>query len=658
MVIRTAQCAALITVVCSAVNGASVYAQVNPGANPLDVAGLAHAGFEDYRTSAGRMVDGELHVMLDAHAAAWQPWGQDGPTVRAHVFAADGAPARTPGPLIRVRVGTPVRVTLRNRFDEPVIVRGLRDRGALAASGPPPSALLGDSVIVGPGETAEVRFTPRVPGTFFYLGRTFAPGDNLLVPTVFPVRSGDRSMFGVLIVDPALDAPLPDERILLITHWADPRLPHTFLPATRFFVNGRSWPHTERLVYEQHDTIRWRVINVTGREHPMHLHGAYFHVDARGDQLREQVFAPAQRRLAVTETLAVTQTMRISWVPHAPGNWIFHCHFMRHMSWLQTSPVEGEAPAHAHDAPDVDRMGGLVIGVHVRPAPEYVASNAPARRRLDLHITRKPGVFGDAAGYGFVLQDGAVPAADSVHFPGSPIVLRRGEPSEIVVRNRADVGLGVHWHGLELESRGDGVPGWSGIGEQVVPSIAPGDSLLVRITPPRAGTFMYHAHSEPGHQLAQGLYGVFLVVDEDPDVPRPDERLFLLGSLGTGEDAPPAVNGLRVPPPIELEAGTSYRLRFMHISPDDDKRVSLMMNGAPVTWQFVAKDGADLPAAQVRVLPADLRIRVGETYDYVWTPDTAGEGVLRVLTTFDAGVGGFPRDAPPPHTLEIPVRVH
>jgi hypothetical protein len=91
------------------------------------------------------------------------------------------------------------------------------------------------------------------------------------------------------------------------------------------------------------------------------------------------------------------------------------------------------------------------------------------------------------------------------------------------------------------------------------------------------------------------------------------DRIFLLGSLGAGEDPPAAVNGRLEPEPIELRAGEAYRLRFMHISPDDDKQVELLADEEPVTWQFIAKDGADLPPHQVRTRPADLRIHVGET---------------------------------------------
>jgi FtsP/CotA-like multicopper oxidase with cupredoxin domain len=423
-------------------------------------------------------------------------------------------------------------------------------------------------------------------------------------------------------------------------------------------INGRSWPHTERLAYTQGDTVRWRVVNLTGREHPMHLHGFYFRVDARGDPNGEVAYGEGERRLAVTETLLPAETMRLTWVPTEPGNWIFHCHFMRHMSWLQTAAVDGIPGDHPPPgATGEDLMGGLVMGITVRPRPGHTPAAAEARRRLDLHIGVRPQVFDDAPGYGFVLQQGAAPPApDSVRFPGSPLILTRDEPAEIVVHNHADVALGVHWHGLELESWADGVPGWSGYPDAVRSAIDPQSSFAVRMTPPRAGTFMYHVHSEPGHQLSQGLYGAFVVLEPGQRWDPESDRLFLLGSLGDGIDPPPAVNGQREPDPLELRSGATYRLRFMHISPDDDKRVRLLAGDEPVTWRHVAKDGADLPASRIRDVPAELRIHVGETYDFLWTPDP-GEYTLRIVTTFDRGAPAFPREAPAPMTQDVILRV-
>jgi hypothetical protein len=55
----------------------------------------------------GRMDDGILRVTLEARAAEWRPWGEDGPRILAHVFSVDGAPPRVSGPLLRVTAGTP-----------------------------------------------------------------------------------------------------------------------------------------------------------------------------------------------------------------------------------------------------------------------------------------------------------------------------------------------------------------------------------------------------------------------------------------------------------------------------------------------------------------------------------------------------------------------
>ncbi len=172
---------------------------------------------------------------------------------------------------------------------------------------------------------------PRVPGPLI----RFTAG----------AAEADRGLRGLIIVDEPGEIIYPEERFFLLTHWADPDYPATYLPATRFFINGRSWPHTQRLNYAQGDTVRWRVVNFTGRNHPMHLHGFYYNVDAKGNLNADRVCEPEERRLVVTEMLASIETLRMSWVADKPGNWVYHCHFMRHMSWIQTAPINGPPPA-------------------------------------------------------------------------------------------------------------------------------------------------------------------------------------------------------------------------------------------------------------------------------------------------------------------------
>jgi FtsP/CotA-like multicopper oxidase with cupredoxin domain len=95
---------------------------------------------------------------------------------------------------------------------------------------------------------------------------------------------------------------------------------------------------------------------------------------------------------------------------------------------------------------------------------------------------------------------------------GPPIVLTRGQPVEIEVVNRLKDPTAIHWHGIELESYYDGVPGWSGAGTKITPPIAPGTSCVARMTPPSAGTFIYHTHWHDQFQLINGIYGQLIVL--------------------------------------------------------------------------------------------------------------------------------------------------
>jgi FtsP/CotA-like multicopper oxidase with cupredoxin domain len=124
---------AVLAVVLSAAaaSASALEAQVrSAGGQPLDVAGLEVAGYEDYRVPVGRTEDGVAIVRLEARVAAWHPWGTDAQGLRSHVFAVPGEPAAVPGPMIRVAAGTPVRVSIRNTFPDTLLVRGLVDRGS------------------------------------------------------------------------------------------------------------------------------------------------------------------------------------------------------------------------------------------------------------------------------------------------------------------------------------------------------------------------------------------------------------------------------------------------------------------------------------------------------------------------------------------------
>ena len=208
-----------------------------------------------------------------------------------------------------------------------------------------------------------------------------------------------------------------------------------------------------------------------------------------------------------------------------------------------------------------------------------------------------------------------------VSCPGPAIVLTRGEPVAIRVTNQLSEPTAVHWHGIELESYYDGVPGWTGDLDHVTPMIQPGKSFDVFFSPPRAGTFIYHTHMKDLSQLSSGLYGPIIVLPPGETFHPETERIFIIPRNGMRRDGELLLNGATKPQPQQWHVGLQYRLRFINISANNTVNVTLTQDGTPVSWSSLAKDGADLPAAQALTGPASFSISPGETYDFQVRPE-------------------------------------
>ena len=585
----------------------------------------------DNRTPAGTLKNGVLTLRLELQHARWYPEGETGCGIGMYAFGEEGKAAQTPAPLIRVPVGAELRVSVRNNIDLPIQLRGLQDRARDGAVDVEP-------VEIAAGATREFVFRATTPGTFYY----YATGVLATNPRFVPAAQFSQAV-GALVVD-APGIPLRD-RVFVMTRWRGPPNSAARRRAWELTAfNGRSWPHTERISATVGDTLRWRVIAANNDGHMMHLHGFYFHVESRGHVNVDSVFASAEQPLRVTEGLAPGGTMAIRWIPERAGNWIFHCHLMRHMSAAQRidrmvdTTLHGN-PAGAHASHALHQMAGLVLGINVQPAAATRATSAaPAPRALRLFANQRERVFGAHPGYGFVLQEGQQPPArDSVRLPGAPLILTRGERVQITVFNRLNHSLAVHWHGIEVDSYVDGVAGWSGAPGRIAPPIAAGDSFVVGFTPPRAGTFIYHVHNEAAEELPSGLYGALIVLEPGAHFDPAIDRLFIISEPGPGNPPigqmpfPPFINGSATPPTMELVAGRTYRLRFIIISADDAYRIELRQGDVVEQWRKVAHDGADIPVGSTRLVPALVRgVGTGSTFDFAFTPASPGDLTLEV----------------------------
>jgi manganese oxidase len=585
---------------------------VTPEATPIEP--------NDNTRPAGQLRDGVLTVRIEARSGLWRPQADDGDGVVVHAFAEGGASLRNPGPLIRVRAGTRVEARVRNGLADTLVAYGLHTRPGTGA----------EHVVVAPGATAAVTFDAGAPGTYYYWGNT--TGADM------ETRLGvDSQLHGAFIVDPAT-GPMPDDRIFVMGNWfqpADESGPEPHEERDIMTINGKSWPHTERIHLTVGDSVRWRWLNPTPNSHPMHLHGFYFRVDSRGGWAADTTYAPAQRRLVVTELMLPGGTVDTRWVPEREGNWLFHCHFAFHMSdelylaSTATGAGKGEAVAasgHGADHPATNQgmdhgMAGLVLGIHVSPNPELSTEPEPTGplRRIRLLAQQRSDPSHARHHVGYVVAEGDTePSADSIQVPGPLLVLQRGQPVAITVVNRLDEPTAVHWHGIELESFPDGVPGWSGTPGRIMPPIAPGDSFIAEFVPPRAGTFMYHSHFAELYQILGGLFGPLVVLEPGEEFDPERDHIFTMGVAGAefpGAAQLGTINGSRTPPDLHLTAGTPYRFRFINIG-DFRTFASLLDGGRFVPARPLAKDGADLPDTQRALGPLNHLTGPGETADY------------------------------------------
>ena len=119
----------------------------------------------------------------------------------AHETEVWGFDGQVPGPLLRLKKGAELKVRLLNRLDQPVTLswQGVRGPNAMDGVGGLTQAP------VKPGESFDVRFTPRDSGLFWYHSHVWP----------HTAEQTARGLYGVVIID-ELEPPPADEEVLLV----------------------------------------------------------------------------------------------------------------------------------------------------------------------------------------------------------------------------------------------------------------------------------------------------------------------------------------------------------------------------------------------------------------------------------------------------------
>ena len=106
--------------------------------------------------------------------------------------------------------------------------------------------------------------------------------------------------------------------------------------------------------------------------------------------------------------------------------------------------------------------------------------------------------------------------------PGPTLRVDQGSEITVQVTNDGDVEATVHWHGLRLENRYDGVP------HETQAPIPIGGTFTYKVQFPDAGFYWYHPHIREDFALEMGLYGTIVVEPSDPSYwPATDRHLSI-----------------------------------------------------------------------------------------------------------------------------------
>lgn len=191
---------------------------------------------------------------------------------------------------------------------------------------------------------------------------------------------------------------------------------------------------------------------------------------------------------------------------------------------------------HSIAAPDPSRRrfvkglaaGGAMLGLSpllgsawARQAPETATGMAPVLTGTEFDLTIAETL---------VNYTGKPRMATTINgsIPAPILRWREGDTVTLRVTNRLPVSTSIHWHGIILPFRMDGVPGVSFTG------IAPGETFVYRFKVQQSGTYWYHSHT--AFQEQTGMYGAIIIDPADGNRIRADRDYVVQLSDWTDED--------------------------------------------------------------------------------------------------------------------------
>ncbi|MCW3842492.1 multicopper oxidase family protein [Micromonospora yasonensis] len=180
--------------------------------------------------------------------------------------------------------------------------------------------------------------------------------------------------------------------------------------------------------------------------------------------------------------------------------------------------------------------------------------------------------------------------------PGPEIRVNDGDLVQVTLINQIpDIGVTIHWHGLDVPNSQDGVPGVT------QDAVRTGQQFVYRFRVHQTGTYWYHSHQSAFAQVDRGLFGPLVVLPKgaksdpyDMTVTTHDWKLLKENELARDVsymtfDQTDGVEKRAVP------AGSPVRLRIVNSGTsavNDEKSPTYVLTGTP--FKVAATEGTEV----------------------------------------------------------------
>ncbi|RTZ67255.1 MAG: copper resistance system multicopper oxidase [Aquificaceae bacterium] len=186
--------------------------------------------------------------------------------------------------------------------------------------------------------------------------------------------------------------------------------------------------------------------------------------------------------------------------------------------------------------------------------------------------------------------------------PGPTLRWKEGETVNLRVTNKLPVTSSIHWHGLILPNKMDGVPGLTFNG------IAPGQTFNYRFKVQQSGSYWYHSHS--GYQEQTGAHGAIVIDPKTPSSYHYDREHTIFLTDWTDEDPERLYAKLK-----KLSHYYNFKERTL-----TDLINEIQANGVAKTWETRKMWN------EMRMSQRDISDVTGYTYTFLMNGVTPSQG--------------------------------